>query len=100
MRAENRSDGASGEILKRVLQIISRQYEKRSRSLIASVDHETIPATISAEKSRKTLFFRTLRSEPIRLRYRPRRLLARCLYNRAANHNCEVHHNAEINSER
>src|SRR5215471_4611451 len=49
IRAENRSDGASGEMLNSVLQIISRQYEKRSRSLIASVDHETISALAHAD---------------------------------------------------
>jgi len=31
------------------LQIISRQYEKRSRSLIVSVDHETISAPAGAQ---------------------------------------------------
>jgi hypothetical protein len=52
MRAEKRSGGASGEMLNSVLQIISRQYEKRSRSLIVSVDHETISAPAGAQMPR------------------------------------------------
>jgi hypothetical protein len=36
-------------MLNSVLQIISRQYEKRSRSLIVSVDHETISAPAGAQ---------------------------------------------------
>jgi hypothetical protein len=41
-RAENRSLGASGEMLKIVSQIVSRQNEKRSRSGIVSVDQKVI----------------------------------------------------------
>jgi hypothetical protein len=35
-------------MLKSILQIISRQYENRSRSLIVSVDQETIQAPARA----------------------------------------------------
>lgn len=39
MRAEKRSGGASIEILNIARQTASRQYEKRSRARVASVDH-------------------------------------------------------------
>lgn len=51
-RAEKRSFGASGEMLKIVLQMISRQNEKRSRSGIVSVDQNVMPAP-REELSRK-----------------------------------------------
>jgi hypothetical protein len=46
-RAEKRSFGASDEILKIVVQMISRQNENRSRSGIESVDQKAMCAPVS-----------------------------------------------------
>jgi hypothetical protein len=100
MRAENRSDGASGEILKSVLQIISRQYEKRSRSLIVSVDHETIPASMSSENPRILFFAASCALNQFACAVGQDDIWPWCVYNRAVNDNCDLHHNVAINLDR
>ena len=84
MRLEKSSGGASDEILNTVLQTISRQNEKRSRCLIVSVVQEAIADSPRVQQTPGSAHTRHLRSQHIRLRFRPRSLVATCVYNRVA----------------
>jgi hypothetical protein len=84
MRLEKSSGGASVEILNTVLQTISRWNEWRPRGLIVSVVQETIADPPRVQQTPGSAHARHLRSQHIRLRFRPRSLVATCVYNRVA----------------
>jgi hypothetical protein len=84
MRLEKGPGGVSDEILETVLQTMSRQNEKRSRCLFASIVQEAIADSPRVQQTPGSAHTRHLRSQHIRLRFRPRSLVATCVYNRVA----------------
>lgn len=84
IRREKSSGGVSDEILNTLLQTMSRQNEKRSRCLIASVVQEAIIDSPRVQQTPGSAHTRHLRSQHIRLRFKPRSLVATCVYNRVA----------------
>ena len=84
MRLEKSPGGVSDEILETVLQTTSRQNEKRSRCLFASIVQEAIADSPRVQQTPGSAHARHLRSQHIRLRFRPRSLVATCVYNRVA----------------
>ena len=84
IRPEKSSGGASDEILNTLLQTMSRQNEKRSRCLIASVVQEAIADSPRVQQTPGSAHTRHLRSQHISLRFKPRSLVATCVYNRVA----------------
>lgn len=84
IRPEKSSGGVSDEILNTLLQTMSRQNEKRSRCLIASVVQEAIVDSPRVQQTPRSAHTRDLRSQHIRLRFKPRSLVATCVYNRVA----------------
>lgn len=83
-RPEKSSGGASDEILNTFLQRIPRPNERRSRGLIVSVVQEAIADSPRVQQTPGSAHTRHLRSQHIRLRFRPRSLVATCVYNRVA----------------
>jgi hypothetical protein len=84
MRLEKSPGGASDEILKTVLQTISRRNDRRLRGLIVSVVQEAIADSPRVQQTPGSAHTQHLRSQHICLRFRPRSLVATCVYNRVA----------------
>ena len=79
MRLEKSSGEASD-----VLHTISRRNDRRSLDSIVSVVQEAIADPPRVQQTPGSAHTRHLRSQHIRLRFRPRSLVATCVYNRVA----------------